>query len=544
MKKSIIITISLAFVFVFIFASAVKASNISSYKLESKHFYWNADTELLKNNISPENFALWLSRLDTVYETYTNLVGKTPANGEKIEISLEYDENNYIGWAWAYVGSNKIGWASAYVADEMRSIDKKGDWSFGIMHEIGHLFDDGTKWDFHSEFTANLKLLYAMETTSAKTVHDENLQSGTYYRKLWYKNALKSYNEGNLESAISESNDNLMFYFSPIIDNVGWKVFESAFRSYFDNSYLNQEKNIYSGPEDAVKLANLLDRLTYFNNGKNVLEYSLDKGETLRKMYPVTKTPRTSIDHSQYRDSSYRSFFVPEFINKIDDWAFLDSKNLESVVIPPSVTTIGVGAFYGCTALKNFYIYSRNASISDSAFLNESGGILDNITVYGYSGSTAENYARRNNIKFVALAEQSSDMVYVSIDGKNVAFESYNINGNNYFKLRDIAFALNNSKKQFEIEWNAKQQAIFMTSSKLYTIAGGEITKKRGGTVNPIRTTAKVYLDGRELNLTAYNILGNNYFKLRDVGQEVDFGIVWNEAARTILIDTNSRYQN
>jgi hypothetical protein len=31
----------------------------------------------------------------------------------------------------------------------------------------------------------------------------------------------------------------------------------------------------------------------------------------------------------------------------------------------------------------------------------------------------------------------------VLVNGKNVAFDAYNINGNNYFKLRDLAYTLN-----------------------------------------------------------------------------------------------------
>jgi len=36
------------------------------------------------------------------------------------------------------------------------------------------------------------------------------------------------------------------------------------------------------------------------------------------------------------------------------------------------------------------------------------------------------------------------------------------------------------------------------------------------------------------VNLTAYNIEGNNYFKLRDIGNIIDFGVAWNGLANTI----------
>jgi len=31
----------------------------------------------------------------------------------------------------------------------------------------------------------------------------------------------------------------------------------------------------------------------------------------------------------------------------------------------------------------------------------------------------------------------------VLVDGQNIAFDAYNIDGNNYFKLRDIAYVIN-----------------------------------------------------------------------------------------------------
>ncbi len=39
----------------------------------------------------------------------------------------------------------------------------------------------------------------------------------------------------------------------------------------------------------------------------------------------------------------------------------------------------------------------------------------------------------------------------VHVDGEKIGFEAYNIDGYTYFKLRDIAQALNGSDKQFEI---------------------------------------------------------------------------------------------
>jgi len=130
----------------------------------------------------------------------------------------------------------------------------------------------------------------------------------------------------------------------------------------------------------------------------------------------------------------------------------------------------------------------------------------------------------------------------VIVNGKNTAFDAYNINGSNYFKLRDLAYALNGTAKQFEVGFDGTKNAISLTSGKPYTKVGGEMTGKSSGGRTAAPTSSKIYLDGKEVNLTAYNIDGNNYFKLRDIGQAFNFGVTWDGARNTIAIDTGIGY--
>ncbi len=55
-------------------------------------------------------------------------------------------------------------------------------------------------------------------------------------------------------------------------------------------------------------------------------------------------------------------------------------------------------------------------------------------------------------------------------------------------------------------------------------------------------STAVIYKDGVQLELIAYNINGNNYFKLRDIGEVFDFGVFWDGTTKTINIDTSTGY--
>ena len=130
----------------------------------------------------------------------------------------------------------------------------------------------------------------------------------------------------------------------------------------------------------------------------------------------------------------------------------------------------------------------------------------------------------------------------VLVNGTQVAFDAYNISGNNYFKLRDVAYTLNGTEKQFEVGWDSENNAISLTSGLLYTAVGGEMSGKGSGNKTPAPTNSKIYLDSVEVSLTAYNIEGNNYFKLRDIGKAFDFGVDWDGARNTIVIDTSKGY--
>lgn len=131
----------------------------------------------------------------------------------------------------------------------------------------------------------------------------------------------------------------------------------------------------------------------------------------------------------------------------------------------------------------------------------------------------------------------------VLMNGRAMTLEAYTINDSNYFKLRDIAMAINGTEKQFEVSWDGANNAISLTANKAYTPAGGELSASETSIKKmAVITSLKIYLDGREIQLAAYNIGGNNYFKLRDIAKTLDFNVTWDKKAGTIGIDTSKAY--
>ncbi|MDL2248233.1 copper amine oxidase N-terminal domain-containing protein [Tyzzerella sp. OttesenSCG-928-J15] len=130
----------------------------------------------------------------------------------------------------------------------------------------------------------------------------------------------------------------------------------------------------------------------------------------------------------------------------------------------------------------------------------------------------------------------------VLVNGEEVAFGAYNIDGSNYFKLRDIAYALNDTESQFEIAWDGEKKIIAIITNHVYTPAGGELEAGAEGNKVPVATNAAILIDGAEVSPTAYNIDGNNYFKLRDLGDALGFEVGWDAEHNTVLINSGGAH--
>lgn len=130
----------------------------------------------------------------------------------------------------------------------------------------------------------------------------------------------------------------------------------------------------------------------------------------------------------------------------------------------------------------------------------------------------------------------------VLVNGKAVGFDAYNINNNNYFKLRDVAQIIRGTDKQFNVTWDGSKNAINLISNTAYESTGGELTSGDGVSKQSTLSTSTIYKDGIVVKLTAYTINGNNYFKLRDLGKVFDFSVTWDSTNNAIVIDTTQGY--
>lgn len=137
----------------------------------------------------------------------------------------------------------------------------------------------------------------------------------------------------------------------------------------------------------------------------------------------------------------------------------------------------------------------------------------------------------------------------ILVDGQAVAFDAYALrdeNGNdtNYLKLRDVAHVLNGSAAQFDVGWDAHSGSISIATGTAYASPNGsEMSTPFSGDQSYTENTSAILINGTKTDLSAITLTDANggaytYFKLRDLGQSLGFGVDWDAASGSIVIDT------
>ncbi len=123
-------------------------------------------------------------------------------------------------------------------------------------------------------------------------------------------------------------------------------------------------------------------------------------------------------------------------------------------------------------------------------------------------------------------------------DGVTIACEKYNIDGSNYFKLRDIAYLVNGTGSQFSVGYDEVKRVISIVTGEEYVPNGSEMDLSGGDkSASAVPSSQTILINGKERSdLSVYNIGGNNYFKLRDLGVALGFHVDYDQPSNTAII--------
>lgn len=136
-----------------------------------------------------------------------------------------------------------------------------------------------------------------------------------------------------------------------------------------------------------------------------------------------------------------------------------------------------------------------------------------------------------------ALAAREADKLdvqTVEVLGVPLVFSCYTVYdqegyATNYVKLRDVAWGLQFTGSRFDVSYDG---STVVTTGATYQVVGSEVTyPTAAGSVTPY--TAVLTVDGVGARVDALLITqpgqqdGSFYYKLRDLGQAIGFGVGW-----------------
>lgn len=228
-------------------------------------------------------------------------------------------------------------------------------------------------------------------------------------------------------------------------------VFDETVKENTDNSKLQSTPDEFIGmdTEDgyfideytgSAKIIIVPDEL----DGKPVVGFDIDAFHNVDFEEMVLPKGMKKIEKATFANRvNLKKVTLNEGLNEIGNNTFVNCVGLEEIYIPSSVTKIGDAAFCGCSSLKviklneglnhigltsfggcaieSIVLPASLEFVDDQAisgceklkeirFLNSSTDIhyyaiddCPNATIYGYTGSTAEDIATQKNIPFIAI---------------------------------------------------------------------------------------------------------------------------------------------
>lgn len=156
-----------------------------------------------------------------------------------------------------------------------------------------------------------------------------------------------------------------------------------------------------------------VDPLNCYYSSINGALVKLDDKEIIQA--PCGDTGNYSVPHGieiigdfSFQESSFSNITIADQVETINGYAFYDCKNLEKAVVGPNVSFIGGYAFSTTnpqTNITHLFILNPSCSINQNSMTL---GRKETTVINGYTGSTAEDYAKKYGYKFVPL---TSDVV-------------------------------------------------------------------------------------------------------------------------------------
>ncbi|MCD8256624.1 MAG: GDSL-type esterase/lipase family protein [Oscillospiraceae bacterium] len=129
----------------------------------------------------------------------------------------------------------------------------------------------------------------------------------------------------------------------------------------------------------------------------------------------------------------------------------------------------------------------------------------------------------------------------LTVNGEPVACEAYNIDGCNYFRLRDLAYVLNGTTSQFSVDWDDDADTVSITTGRAYVPLWTELSVGADRSASAVRSAQTILINGSAHDeLDVQNIGGSNFFQLRELGQVLGFDVSYIAATNTVAVSSRA----
>ncbi len=140
-------------------------------------------------------------------------------------------------------------------------------------------------------------------------------------------------------------------------------------------------------------------------------------------------------------------------------------------------------------------------------------------------GGAAQPLAKPDEIVEDKKEDENILSIKVIIDGKESELKGYNIEGSNYFKLRDIAAVLADTDSKFSINYNKEKRVIDIENGKDYKKLNTDLSTLNPKIGDKSQNNQDLIIDGKDISIMGYNIDGYNFLKLEDLSKHIKYNL-------------------
>ncbi|MBO4294924.1 MAG: leucine-rich repeat domain-containing protein [Alphaproteobacteria bacterium] len=257
-----------------------------------------------------------------------------------------------------------------------------------------------------------------------------------------------------------------------------------------------------------------LTSLTIPSSVTNIDKYAFRDITTLQSLTFEPGSQLTSIGMSAFRGTSaLTSVVLPSSITTIEQCAFCHDTGLTSVTIPNSVTSIGYEAFYGTSNLTSITIPDSVTTIEGKAFYGNTS--LETINFGENSKLTSIGelaFYNDSTLKSITVPDTVTTIGKSAFYG-NTALENVNFGENSKLtSIGELAFFNNDSLTSITIPDTVKtigERAFYLADNLTKIIIGDGVTSIGENAFKGLPSNAKIYCQNTSQNRCS-SLIGEN----------------------------------